>query len=91
MLSDDKIMHISHLLLKGLKAAKAVKTTADDAKIRKEIKGVIAGRIKAGQEIEETVRKKLQSYSRKIVEGSSEWDILYRKFFDEEDAKKGGR
>jgi hypothetical protein len=91
MLSDDKIMHISHLLLKGLKDARAVKTTAEDAKIRKEIKSVIAGRIKAGQEIEETVRKKLQSYSRKIVEGSSEWDILYRKFFDEEDAKKGGR
>jgi hypothetical protein len=89
MLSDDKIMHISHVLLKGLKAAKAVRAIADDARIRKEIKSAIAGQIKTGLEIDETVRKKLQSYSRRIVEGSPEWDILYRKFFDEEDAKKG--
>jgi hypothetical protein len=39
--------------------------------------------------IDESVRRKLQSYSKKIHEGSSEWEILYQKFFEEEAAKKG--
>jgi hypothetical protein len=35
------------------------------------------------------VRAKLASYSRGIVEGSSEWDVLYRKTFEEEMRKHG--
>ena len=39
-------------------------------------------------EIDAIVRKKLESYSRKIVEKSPEWDVLYQKFFKEELKKK---
>jgi hypothetical protein len=45
--------------------------------------------VKIADDIDEMVRKKLQSYSKKIYEGSSEWEIMYNKFFDEEASKKG--
>ena len=34
--------------------------------------------------IEAKARKTLQSYARKIPEGSREWDVMYAKIFEEE-------
>jgi hypothetical protein len=33
------------------------------------------------------VRRKLESLKRGVLEGSSEWDVLYRKYYEEEVAK----
>jgi hypothetical protein len=30
------------------------------------------------------VRRKIESQKRPIVEGSDEWDVLYRKYYEEE-------
>jgi len=38
-------------------------------------------------EIDRKVRAKLTSYSRGIIEGSAEWEVLYRKTFEEETRK----
>ena len=53
------------------------------------MRDVITKELKLAEAIEESVRKKLESYSKKIYEGSSEWEVLYRKFFEEESSKKG--
>jgi hypothetical protein len=89
MLSDDKITHLSHILLKGLTEKKLIEVTEEESKIRAEIKRTIISELKIGEEIDSTVRRKLQSFSKKIVEGSPEWEILYRKFFKEEEIKRG--
>lgn len=89
MLSDDKISHLSHVLLKGLKEKRLIESSEDEGKIRAEIKRTILSEMKVGEEIDAAVRRKLQSFSRKIVEGSPEWEILYRKFFREEEVKRG--
>ena len=89
MLSDDKISHLSHVLLKGLKEKRLIESSEDEGKIRAEIKRTILSELKVGEEIDAAVRRKLQSFSRKIVEGSPEWEILYRKFFREEEVKRG--
>lgn len=89
MLSDDKISHLSHVLLKGLLEKKLVEPIEEAGKVRTEIKRAIVAELKAGEEIDSTVRRKLQSFSKKIVEGSSEWEILYKKYFREEEIKKG--
>jgi hypothetical protein len=34
--------------------------------------------------VEAAARKKIESQQRKIPEGSSEWEVLYRKYYDEE-------
>jgi len=89
MLSEDKISHLSHVLLKGLMERNLVSAAGEEGKIRAEIKRTIISELKIGEEMDSAVRKKIQSFSKKVVEGSSEWDILYRKFFREEEVKKG--
>jgi uncharacterized protein len=89
MLSDDKISHLSHVILKGLSGKKLIETLGEESRIRAEIKRTIASELKVGEEIDAIIRKKLQSYSKKIVEGSPEWEILYKKFYREEEIKKG--
>ncbi len=88
-LSDDKISHISHVVLKGLLDKKAIIALTEEGGIRREIKRVIIRGLKIAGDIDESVAKKLRSYSKKIYEGSPEWDVLYQKFFEEESAKKG--
>jgi len=89
MLSEDKISHLSHVLLKGLMERDLVSAAGEEGKIRAEIKRTIVSELKIGEEMDSAVRKKIQSFSKKVVEGSSEWDILYRKFFREEEVKRG--
>ncbi len=89
MLSDEKILHLSHIILKGLIGKKLIEVAAEEGKIRAEIKKTIISELKIGEEIGSAVRKKLQSFSRKLVEGSPEWEILYKKFFREEEVKRG--
>jgi hypothetical protein len=88
-LSDDKISHLTHVVLKDLLDKKAVTPLTEDSAIRREIKRVIVKELKLAESIDESIRKKLQSYSKKIPEGSPEWDLMYQRFFQEESAKKG--
>jgi hypothetical protein len=89
MLSSDKISHLSHILLRGLRERDLLEPLEEEGKIRSEIKRTIIGELKVGEEIDTTVRKKLQSFSRKILEGSPEWEVLYKKFYKEEELKRG--
>ena len=89
MLSDEKISHMSHILLRQLKERGIVKLLSDDSMIRKQIKRSIVDELRLGEEIDEAVRRKLQSYTKKIVEGIPEWEVLYKKFFQEEEKKRG--
>jgi hypothetical protein len=89
MLSDEKVTHLSHVLLKGLLDKKLINLKAEEGAARKAIKKAVAAELKIGEDIDEAVRKKLASYQKKMVEGSPEWEILYKKFFREEETKRG--
>jgi hypothetical protein len=84
MLSEDKVSHLSHVILSTVKRSSLVQIKSEDGRILKEIKRVLASELAQEQEIDRKVRTKLGSYSRGIVEGSPEWDVLYRKTFEEE-------
>jgi len=88
-LSDEKISHLSHVLFKGLMDKELLGLQDEEGKIRREIKRSIVSFLKISEDIDTAVRKKLQSFSRKLVEGSSEWEVLYKKFYKEEASKKG--
>jgi hypothetical protein len=89
MLSDEKISHLSHVLLKGLMEKSLVEIRDEEGKVRREIKRSTVSFLKISEDIDAVVKKKLQSFSRKIVEGSPEWEVLYKKFYKEEAAKRG--
>jgi hypothetical protein len=87
MLSEDKVSHLSHVILMVVKKSPLVQVKTEDGRILKEIKRVLAGELAQEQDIDRKVRAKLGSYSRGIVEGSPEWEVLYRKTFEEESRK----
>jgi hypothetical protein len=87
MLSEDKVSHLSHVILQVLKKSPLVTMQTDEGRVLKEIKRVLASELAQEEQIDRTVKAKLASYSRGIVEGSAEWDVLYRKTFEEESRK----
>ena len=89
MLSDDKITHLTHMLLKGLLDKDLIDITEEESEVRKAIKRAVQAQLSIGQEMEETVKRKIQSLSRNVAEGSPEWETLYQKYFREEEVKKG--
>ena len=84
MLSDDKVSHLSHVILGAVKKTPLIHLKNEEGKVLREIKRVLAAELAREDEIDQKVRAKLGSYSRGIVEGSPEWDVLYRKTFEEE-------
>ena len=86
-MSEDKISHLSHIILQVVKNSPLVTVAGEDGRVLKEIKKVLAAELAQEQEIDRKVKAKLASYSRGIVEGSAEWEVLYRKTFDEESRK----
>ena len=88
MLTEDKISHLSHVILTTIKKTNGVQMKRDDEQVLKEIKRVLAAELAQEQDIDRKVRAKLASYSRGIVEGSAEWEVLYRKTFEEETRKR---
>jgi hypothetical protein len=87
-LSEDRISHIAHLIFDAVWKDDMVDFT-DDNKALLEIKKVITDYLKVEDEADSAARLKIRSLSRGVPEGSREWDILYKKYFEEEKTKKG--
>jgi len=87
LLSEEKVSHLSHVILGAIKKSMTAKLAGDDTSVLREIKRVLAAELAQEEAVDRAVRARLASYSRPIVEGSQEWDILYRKTFEEESRK----
>ena len=83
-LSREKINHLSQIIVEGLQALPEVTLEAPPNTVRLEIVRSLQEALKLEESIETTIRRTLTSYSRKIVEGSREWDVMYQKLYDEE-------
>lgn len=51
--------------------------------IRKIISGILIEAAKEEEDIEKEVRTRIKSYSKKIIEGTSEWNILYKRIYQD--------
>ena len=89
-LSREKINHLSQVILKALLADDRVEYFLDDNKLRLEIVKVHTDEIKLEDDIDMAVRKTIGSYGRDLREGSSEWDIVYQRHYQEETKKRRG-
>ncbi len=69
-LSRSKINHLSHIIIKALEEDPNVELLKDSYLVRLDIVRIITRELKVEEEVDEIVRKKLSSYSRKIQEGS---------------------
>jgi hypothetical protein len=86
-LSREKILRLSHLILAQLDQDDGVEYFADPQEVRGDIVRLISEEMKTDEAIDALVRRKIESQKRTIVEGSDEWEVLYRKYYEEEVAK----
>lgn len=86
--SREKMMQLSHVAIAYLEKEPMVEFFRDPKEIRAGIFKQIEAEVAADAQIDEIVRKKIESQKRSIPEGSPEWDILYKKYYEEEAARR---
>ncbi len=88
-LSHDKINKLAHVVTDTLAAMDEVEFLEDRNTIRLEVRKILEELLMQEARIDQTARQKIESQKRTILEGSQEWDILYRKYYNEEVKKLG--
>ena len=86
-LSRERILHLSHLILRYLEDDPSVDYFVEPQELRQRIVRLIEGEMRADEAIDALVRRKIETQKRQILEGSDEWEVLYRKYYEEEAAK----
>ena len=82
------MMQLSHVAIAYLKDEPMVEFFTEPNDIRADIFKFIENEGKVDEAIDLAVRQKIETQKRGIPEGSEEWDILYRKYFEEESSRR---
>ena len=89
-LSREKINYLSHIVVKTLWESDEVDFKVDINQVRLGIACMITEELEIEDKVDEKVHQFLESYSRNIEEGSTEWTVLYEKKYEEEMKKLRG-
>jgi hypothetical protein len=82
-LSESRISHLARLVIDGIKKGD-VGDFPSEGRALTETKRVLHEFFEREDHLDDIVRQKIQSLSRHIPPGSREWDVLYRKYLEEE-------
>lgn len=88
-LSREKINFLSRQILNALYDNDLVEFLDDPNEIRLIILKAIEEEMKFYETLDKKAVQKIQSQKKSIEEGSREWEILYRKYYNEELSKLG--
>ena len=88
-LSRDKANKVAHVVTDALAEMAEVDFVEDRNTIRLEVRKIIEDLLNQEEKIDQAARLKIENQKRTILEGSQEWDILYRKYYQEEVKKLG--
>ena len=88
-LSREKVIRLSHLITDVLVSSDDVEFIEDRDTIRNEIVQILLALLRDEEKVDLEVRKKITSQKKEILEGSEEWDLLYRKYYAEEMTRMG--
>ena len=86
-LSHEKIVHLSHLMMEALVNDDRVDYRGEENEVRLRIVALMKAQLEKESAVDEAIRHKIESQKRSIPEGSPEWDLLYRKYYEEELSK----
>jgi hypothetical protein len=83
-LTREKVNLLSHLITDRLADIDAVEFIEDRNTIRLAVVDILMKWLKKEEEVDKAARVKIETQKRAIPEGSGEWEILYRKYYEEE-------
>ena len=87
MLSEDRQTHIAHVIVDKIWEDDIVEYT-DENEVIREAKRVVMEYVKHETNVDDTVRTRILSQKKGVMEGSREFDILYKKYYEEEQSKR---
>ena len=82
-LTREKTVRLSHRIIELLVSIEDVDFIEDRDTIRQEIVNILQELLKQEEQVDAEARAKISSQKREILEGSEEWDILYRRYYTE--------
>ena len=88
-LSRDKVNKLAHTVADALASLEQVDFIEDRNTIRMEARRILEDLLKEEEKLDQAARQKIETQRRTITEGTQEWDILYRKYYNEEVKKLG--
>jgi len=88
-ISRDKLNKLAHVVADTLAEIDEAEFLEDRNTIRQEARKALEKLLLEETKIDQAARQKITSQKRTILEGSQEWDILYRKYYNDEVKKLG--
>ena len=88
-LSRDKVNKLAHTVADALASLEQVEFIEDRNTIRMEARRILEELLNEEAKLDQAARQKIETQRRTITEGTQEWDILYRKYYNEEVKKLG--
>ena len=88
-ITRDKLNKLAHTVADTLAETDECEFLEDRNTIRQEARKILESLLMAEMKIDEAARLKISSQRKIIMEGSQEWDILYRKYYNDEVKKLG--
>ena len=82
-LSREKTNVLSHQITEKLAESDDIEFLEDRNTVRLAVFDIVMKWLKKEESVDMAARKKIESQQRKIPEGSAEWEILYRKYYEE--------
>ena len=88
-ISRDKVNKLAHTVADTLAEIPECDFLEDRNTIRQEARKALETLLLAEMKIDAAAKQKIASQRKIIMEGSQEWDILYRKYYNDEVKKLG--
>jgi len=88
ILSEDRQFHLAHVVTDKVWGDDIADFSDDDMALKAAKMAIIAF-VKDDAEIDKKAREKVASLKRGVIEGTREWDILYKKYYEEESVRHG--
>jgi hypothetical protein len=90
ILSEERQTHWAHMITDAVYEDDMVDFSDEDFALRL-AKQAMVEFVKEDQELDKFAREKVSSLKRGVHEGTPEWDIMYRKYYEEERERLQGR
>jgi hypothetical protein len=88
-LTREKTIRLSHIITDVLVSTEDVEFVEDRDTIRQKTVQILQELLKEEEAVDAEIRKKITSQKKEVLEGSEEWDVLYRKYYAEEMRRMG--
>ena len=88
LISEERQNHLAQLITDGLWNDDLVDYEDDDRAFRAAKKGIFLF-VQEDEDIYEKACSMVHSLKRNVVEGSSEWDVLVKKYYEQELNRRG--